>query len=601
MEQNAAQKPSAGKTLARLFRIAGSLRWFLPLSLILSAAAAVSSLLPLASVWYVLNLVLSRWGTGQPFGIGPWVVLAFAGAAGGVVLSFLSAYCSHLTAFRVEKQLRFDAMSRLMSLPLGFVQATTSGNLQKVINENASLTHSLLAHLLPDVAGTLASLLTGLIFLVYFDFRLGLICFIPLAVGFWFLAHMNDYMKDQSMGKYMDALQSMNGAAVEYIRGIPVIKTFQQTVHSFRKFKASVEAYYHFVNQYALDFRRPYSYFVTAINSPVLLLIPAALFLAGRSSDPKQLVASVIFYCLLTPALSVSISKIMYASENVSLAIEAVNRIDQALNASPLSVPSAPRRPSGFDLEFRDVWFTYPGTTRPALRGVSFHLPQGQVWALVGPSGGGKSTIASLAARFWDPDKGDVLLGGEPEREMDPKELMSHIGLVFQNDRLFKTSIRNNILAARPDAGEAEALKAASSAQCGDILEKLPQGLDTVIGAGGVYLSGGETQRIALARMIAKDAPVVILDEATAFADPENEAQIQKALTELARDKTTLMIAHRLSSVRNADRILVIDDGQIAESGTHDELLASGGLYAKMWAEYQKAAQWKVASEEASR
>ena len=392
----------------------------------------------------------------------------------------------------------------------------------------------------------------------------------------------------------------MSAEATEYVRGIPVVKVFQQTVYSFKSFYSSIMSYSRLASDYAMVNRTPMTVFTTVLNSTFLLLIPAGMILCGIASDGWAVLVDLVFYILFTPLCAMMVSRIMYAGQASMEASEAVYKLEQITDEKPLEEPQNPVAPKGADVELRNVTFTYPGAGDPALSGVSFHVPEGKTIALVGPSGGGKTTAASLIPRFWDVQEGEVLVGGVDVRQISPEVLMDQVAFVFQDTHLFKISILENIRAARPQASREEALKAAHAAQCDDILEKMPNGVDTVIGTKGVYLSGGEQQRIALARAILKDAPIIVLDEATAFADPENEALIQKAFEVLTKGKTVLMIAHRLSTVRGADRILVLKNGRVAEQGTHDQLVEKNGVYAAMWNDYQTAAQWKVGKEAAS-
>ena len=518
-------------------------------------------------------------------------------AVGSIALYFAALMCTHISAFRTARNIRRAAMAHVLTLPLGFFTSSQSGRLRKLIDDNAGLTEDLLAHKLPDLAATVVTPVAAIIMLFLFDWRMGLLCLLTMALALLSMCLMMGGKNAGFFHRYQREIERMSGEAVEYVRGIPVVKMFQQTVYSFKAFYRAIQDYSDLASQYAMSCRVGQTCFLTAINGAFALLIPAALLLASGGAVRAVLV-NLIFYALFAPACGAMINRIMYMSEAVMEADEAVGRLDEILGQAPMPEPETGKKPQGAAVAFDHVTFTYPGAERPALADVSFAVQPGQVVALVGPSGGGKTTAASLIPRFWDVDQGRVLVGGADVRELDSGALMEQVAFVFQDTHLFKQSLLENIRAARPAATREQVLAAAHAAQCDDILEKLPDGLDTVVGAKGVYLSGGEAQRIALARAILKDAPIVVLDEATAFADPENEQQIQAAFEALTRNKTVLMIAHRLSTVQNADRILVLLDGKIVEQGRHGELLERGGVYAGMWADYQRSAQWKVGKEE---
>jgi len=577
--------------------IAGRHRILIVIACILSAIGAVLSLIPYVCIWFVIRDVFLAWpdlsaATGATrYG---WLAVGFA--ALGVVLYFVALMCSHLAAFRVEKNMRKEAMRKIVTLPAGFFDQNTSGRMRKIIDDNAGITHTFLAHQVPDLAGAVVLPFAILALLFAFDWRLGIVSLIPLAVSVYYLNRMMG--GDQSsIRKYMDALEEMNTEAVEYVRGIPVVKVFQQTVYSFKNFHQSILNYKEWVLDYAICCRSPMTKYTIALNGTFVLLIPAGLLLIAHAPDYQQFLLNFIFYILFAPVCALMMNKIMHMAEGYFVAIEAVRRVGEILDGEPLAEPRHPEHPKDNSVAFKDVSFTYPGSREKAVRNVSFAIPEGKTFALVGPSGGGKTTIASLIPRFWDVQEGSVEVGGVDVHLMASKDLMDQVAFVFQNTRLFKASILENIRFARPGADREDVLRAAELAQCTDILDKFSQGLDTVIGTDGVYLSGGEQQRIALARALLKDAPIVVLDEATAFTDPENEYQIQRAFETLTEHKTVLMIAHRLSSVRNVDCILVVQGGEVKEQGTHDDLLAQDGLYAEMWREYQRSVAWKVGKE----
>ena len=586
-------------SLSRILSYAGGHKHLTLLGCILSALSAVLGLIPYVCVWLAARDVLEAWpAPGGVSGLARWGWTAVWTAIGSIALYFAALMSTHIAAFRTARNIRRTAMAHVLKLPLGFFTGNQSGRLRKLIDDNAGLTEDLLAHKLPDLAGTIVTPVAAIVMLFLFDWKMGFLCLLTMVLALLSMCLMMGGKNAGFFHRYQKEIERMSGEAVEYVRGIPVVKMFQQTVYSFKAFYAAIKDYSDLASQYAMSCRVGQTCFLTFINGSFALLIPAALLLSS-GGDIRTALVNFIFYALFAPACGQMINRIMYMSEAVMEADEAVGRLDEILSQKPMEEPKAPKRPANAAVSFDHVTFTYPGAKRPALDNVSFSVRPGQVTALVGPSGGGKTTAASLIPRFWDADSGTISIGGANVREMDTEDLMAQVAFVFQDTRLFKESLLENIRAARPGASREEVLSAAHAAQCGDILEKLPQGLDTVIGTKGIYLSGGEQQRIALARAILKDAPIVILDEATAFADPENEHQIQKAFGALTRNKTVLMIAHRLSTVQDADNILVLSGGRVAEQGSHESLLALRGVYAAMWEDYQRSAQWKVGKEEA--
>ena len=587
-------KQKKQSSLARILGYAGGHRNLTLLGCILSALSAVLGLIPYVCVWLAARDVLETWPalTGVS-GSARWGWTAVWTAVISIALYFAALMSTHIAAFRTARNIRRAAMAHVLKLPLGFFTGSQSGRLRKLIDDNAGLTEDLLAHKLPDLAGTIVTPIAAVLMLFLFDWKMGLLCLLTMVLALLSMCLMMGGKNAGFFHRYQKEIERMSGEAVEYVRGIPVVKMFQQTVYSFKAFYAAIRDYSDLASQYAMSCRVGQTCFLTFINGAFALLIPAALLLAS-GGDVRAVLVNFIFYALFAPACGQMINRIMYMSEAVMEADEAVGRLDEILSQEPMENTGIEKQPADAAVSFDHVTFTYPGADRPALSDVSFAVRPGQVTALVGPSGGGKTTAASLIPRFWDADSGAVSIGGVNVREMDTEDLMKQTAFVFQDTRLFKESLLENIRAARPDASREEVLSAAHAAQCDDILEKLPQGLDTVVGARGVYLSGGEQQRIALARAILKDAPIVVLDEATAFADPENEHQIQKAFEALIRNKTVLMIAHRLSTVQDADHIIVLSGGKIAEQGSHESLLAQHGVYAAMWEDYQRSARWKV-------
>lgn len=588
-------KQKKPNSLARILSYAGGHKNLTILGCILSALSAVLGLAPYLCVWLVARSILAAWpsldGAGDLGRFG-WMAVWFA--IGSILLYFAALMSTHIAAFRTARNIRRAAMTHVLKLPLGFFTGNQSGRLRKLIDDNAGLTEDLLAHKLPDLAATAVTPIAAIVVLFLFDWRMGLLCLLTMVLALLSMCLMMGGKNAGFFHRYQKEIERMSGEAVEYVRGIPVVKMFQQTVYSFKAFYAAIQDYSNLASQYAMSCRTGQTCFLTFINGAFALLIPAVLLIAS-GGDVRTALVNFIFYALFAPACGQMINRIMYMSEAVMEADEAIGRLDEILSQQPMEEPKAQKKPARDAVAFDHVTFTYPGASRPALEDVSFSVRPGQVVALVGPSGGGKTTAASLIPRFWDVDSGRVTVGGADVRELDSAALMERVAFVFQDTRLFKESLLENIRAARPDASREEVLAAAHAAQCDDILEKLPQGLDTVVGARGVYLSGGEQQRIALARAILKDAPIVILDEATASVDPENEHLIQQALSALTKGKTILTIAHRLATIQHADQILVVEDGCIAQRGTHAELMAQGGLYRRFIEIREQAEGWRLA------
>lgn len=590
--------------LSSMFEYAGNYHALTVLGCVLSGISTILSMLPFVCIWLVVRDLLGAFTVGDislatESAHYAWMAAGFSAAS--IFVYFIALNCTHLAAFRTATNMRKKAIHHIVTLPLGYFSQNASGRLRKIIDDNAGLTEGFLAHQLPDLTGAIVMPVAVMILIFLFDWRLGICCLIPMGISVLFLKRMMGGDNAQFMGKYMTALETMNKEAVEYIRGIPVVKVFQQTVYSFKNFHAAIEGYEKFASGYALKCRIPLTGFTVTLNSIYVLLIPAAMFIlsgvSGRMAY-ENVVLDFLFYSLFTPVCATMMNRIMFASEQLMAAKSAVSRVDEILQEKPLKKPENPMLPADASIVFSDVSFSYPGAKEKALDHISFEVPAGKTVALVGASGSGKSTAASLIPRFYDVQSGSVSIGGVDVRDIEKQELMKRVAFVFQNTCLFKDTLLNNIKAARPDAGREEVLRAVDDAQCRDIIDRLPNGLDTLVGTGGTYLSGGENQRIALARAILKDAPIIVLDEATAFADAENEHQIQLAFERLTKNKTVLMIAHRLSTIQDADLILVFKDGQIAERGNHEELLASDGIYSSMWQAYQKQIAWKIRKED---
>ena len=582
--------------LSRLMGYAGGHRWFTYASWVLAALSALVALLPFVYIWRILRDVLNvapNYSQAVDIPHYGWMAVLFA------VLAYLiyvgALLCSHMSAFRVATNLRLAASEHLAKLPLGFTETFGSGKLRKIIQESTGAAETYLAHQLPDQSSAMATPIGLLALLFIFDWRLGLLSLIPVILGFVIMSAMTGKRMAEKMRQYGNALEAMSNEAVEYVRGIPVVKTFGQSVFSFKKFKATIDEYEKWVVAYTRDMRLPMMLYTAAINGVFAFLIAGGLIFTRQGVTP-QFMLNLLFYIIITPVISLTLTKMMYMSENKMIVADALSRIDSVLDAEPMTTGAEPRRPKDSSLEFKDVHFSYNGKT-DVISGVSLSVKPRQTVAFVGPSGGGKSTLASLACRFFDVGSGSVSIGGVDVRDIPKAKLMDTVSFVFQNSRLLKGSILDNVKLGRPDATEDEVLSALKAAQCIDIVEKLPDGIHTEIGSRGIYLSGGEQQRIAIARAMLKNAPILILDEATAFADPDNEARVQAAFAELAKGKTVIMIAHRLSTVADADCIYVVQDGRIAESGTKDALCAQNGLFAQMWRDYQSSVQWKVAKE----
>ena len=582
---------------ARLMDYAGSHRMLTYLSWIFSAISAFLALVPFWYIWRILEEVIAvapRYERAVHITHYGWMAVLFAVVS--VLIYITGLMCSHLSAFRVATNLRLAMTKHIATLPLGAIEQFGSGKLRRTISETAGATETYLAHQLPDKAKAMATIVGLLALLLAFDWRLGLLSLVPVALGFAAMTRMTGKGLQEKMTQYQNALADMSNEAVEYVRGIPVVKTFGQTVFSFKKFKATIDNYERWTIAYTKEMRGPMCLYTLAVNSMFVFLILGGFWFSQGTIEPKLLL-NLLFYIILTPVISLTLSKLMFMSENGMIVQDALARIDSVLNAPSLSQSEKPQHPEDNAVRLEHVTFSYDGE-KNALEDVSLAIGAGQMVAFVGPSGGGKSTLASLIARFFDPQEGSISIGGVDVKQIDKKELMDTVSFVFQNSHLIKGSILDNVRMGKPNATEAEVLAALKAAQCMDIIEKFPQGVHTVIGSQGIYLSGGETQRLAIARAMLKNAPILILDEATAFADPDNETKVQAAFNELAKGRTVILIAHRLSTVVHADRIFVLREGRIAESGTFAELSAqSGSLFGEMWREYQQSVQWKVAKE----
>ena len=583
--------------LSRLLDYAGKYRILTYLSWVLSAAGALLALVPFWYIWYILKEVIAvapQYENAVHVTYYGWMAVVFAVA--GVLTYITGLMCSHLAAFRIATNMRITMTRHIATLPLGVIEQFGSGKLRRTIFETSGAMETYLAHQLPDKARAMATIAGLLTLLLIFDWRLGLLSLLPVFLAFLVMTRMTGKEMQDDMTQYQNALADMSNEAVEYVRGIPVVKTFGQTVFSFKKFKDTIDNYERWVIAYTKRMRWPMTFYTLAVNSVFVFLI-AGGFLFSHGSADSSVLLNLLFYIIITPVISLTLTKLMFMSENGMIVQDAITRIDSVLQSPSLSQANVPQHPRNNSVTLDNVTFSYDGI-KNALEDISLTIGNGQTVAFVGPSGGGKSTLAALIARFFDPQSGTISVGGVDVKDIDKNELMDTVSFVFQNSHLIKGTILDNVRMGKPKATDEEVMAALKAAQCMDIIEKFPNGVNTVIGSQGIYLSGGETQRIVIARAILKNAPVVILDEATAFADPDNETKVQIAFNELAKRRTVIMIAHRLSTIVNADTIFVLKEGHIVESGSFAELSGQkGSLFGAMWRDYQQSVQWKMAKE----
>lgn len=581
-------------SLSKLLAYAGKFRYLTIASWILSVISAWLALVPFYYIWRIMKEVLS---VAPDFGKAAHLKEYGWAAVGFAILSMLvyvcALMCSHLAAFRVQANIRTSLMRHILTLPMGFLDKDGTGKIRKIVNESSAATETYLAHQLPDRAGAIATPAGLLVLLMVFDFRLGLLSLIPVVAAFLIMGTMTGQRMKDKMEEYQNALDEMSSEAVEYVRGIPVVKAFGQSVFSFKRFQVSIRKYEKWTIAYTKEMRIPMTVYTTVINAVFAVLIAATYFFAGKEGDNTFLL-NLLFYIIITPIITVTMNKIMYSSENQLIVADAISRIESILEKKPLPETVHAQEPENNSITFENVSFRYEDARRDALHQINLAIKEGEHVAFVGPSGGGKTTLASLVARFFDTTEGRILIGNKDVKEIPSRQLMDMVSFVFQDSKLLKTSILENVRMGKKDATREEVMQALKEAQCEDIIAKLPDGIDTVIGSSGTYVSGGEVQRLSIARAMLKNAPILILDEATAFADPDNEAKVQEAFSRLSKGKTVIMIAHRLSSIVDADRICVLKDGSIAEEGTHETLLQENGVYAHMWEEYNKSVQWKV-------
>ena len=574
---------------------AGNHKYFTYASIVLAAVSAWIALIPFYDIWRIIKEILDvRPNFSEAVHISSygWQAVGFALLA--MVFYIAALMCSHKAAFRVQANMRISMMKHIMKLPLGYVETEGTGKIRKIVTDSSAATETFLAHNLPDKAVSYATPVGLLVMMLAFDWRLGLICLIPAVIAFALMGTLMMGPKmAEDMKQYQNALESMSAEAVEYVRGVPVVKTFGQTIFSFKRFKTAIDEYEKWTLGYTKNMMLPMVCFTTAANAIFAVIILAAFKFTAQGVT-NEFILNLFFYVIITSVLTVTLMKVAYAGESQMIVNDALNRMYQILETEPLPEAKNNAVPKDSSIKLDNITFAYGNSENNAIDGISLSVKSGEHIALVGPSGGGKTTLASLAARFWDVKSGSVKIGGEDVRNIPSDKLMQYVSYVFQDSKLLKMSIMDNVRMGRPGAADEEVMQALRDAQCMDIIEKFPEGVNTMIGSKGIYVSGGECQRLSIARAFLKNAPVLILDEATAFADPDNERLVQQAFEKLSKDKTVIMIAHRLSTVTNADCIYVLADGKIAESGKHSELIAQNGIYSHMWNEYNKSVNWQV-------
>ena len=583
------------KNLQELMKYSGKYKIFTYLSLILSGLSSILALIPFIYIWKIIKEVIEvmpNFQNATSIVHNGWMAVAFAIIS--MAIYFMGLICSHMSAFRVATNMRKKAMEHITKIPIGKIEEIGSGKLRKIVNESAGGTETYLAHQLPDMAGALVTPICMIVFLFIFDWKLGLVSLIPTGIGFFAMSKMMGKQMADDIGKYQNSLEVMNNEAVEYVRGMPVVKTFGQSVYTFKRFKNSIEDYEKFCMAYTKKARKPMIEFQVATNCIFAFLIAVTLLVVGRGTVSQSFLLNLLFYIIYTPILTTTLTKVMFMSENTMLVTDCIKRINSIFEIRPLSESTENAKLNDNSIELKNIKFKYDNAEKNAIDGISMKIDANSTIALVGPSGSGKSTIANLIARFYDVNEGKILISGVNIKNIKKEELMNTVSYVFQNSKLLKTSIYENVRMAKPDATKEEVMEVLHLAQCDDIIEKLPDGINTIIGSKGTYLSGGEQQRINIARVMLKNSKIVILDEATAFADPENEYQVQKAFENLGKNKTVIMIAHRLSTIKNVDKIYVINKGKIEEQGTHEELINDNGIYSKMWNDYNTSIAWKV-------
>ena len=571
-------------------QFAGGHKHLITLGRILAGLSAVITLIPFYLLWKIIGVAIEGTDLGRITGYAWGAVILTVSA---LIVYIFALLCTHIAAFRVQANMRSQLMRKIIKLPLGIFDEDGTGKIRRIVSDSTAATETYIAHNLADKTVAAVTPVGLIVLILAFDWKMGLICMIPAVIGFICMMSMMGKGMQQKMKEYQNALDTMSSEATEYVRGIPVVKTFGQTVHSFKRFKESIDGYGKWTTAYTLQLRTPMIGFMTCINAVFLAIVLGAFFLT-RNGVGDTAILNIMYYIIVTPLVTVTLTKIAYSGEAEMTLIDALKRVEYVLNFNALPESDKNNIPEDNSIVLNKVSYRYAEATRDAVSDIEISIAPGEHVAFVGPSGSGKTTLAELMVRFFDVTSGEILLGGVNIKDIPSDKLMERVSFVFQDSKLIKTSILENVRMARPDATREEVIDALNKAQCSDIIEKLPDGIDTVIGEKGTYLSGGEQQRITIARAVLKNAPILILDEATAFADPDNETKVQAAFEELSRGKTLIMIAHRLSTVKSADRIFVLDDGKLTESGTHDELISCGGLYKKMFEEYGRSIEWKV-------
>ncbi|MCR5454336.1 MAG: ABC transporter ATP-binding protein/permease [Bacteroidales bacterium] len=578
-----------------LMDYAGNFKYFTIGSIILAAVSACLALMPFVEIWKIVNEVLTvSPDFSKAQNIESYGYSAVTYAVNAMCIYFGALACSHVGAFRTVSNIREKCVAKVLRMPLGHIENEGSGKIRKIIVSSSAAVENFLAHITPDRTVGMVTPLAMIVMLLYFDWKIGLLCIGTVVIGF---AIMYMFMVGKNLKKdivaYNAALENMTNEAVEYVRGMPVVKTFGQSVYSFKRFKKSIDDYEKFTVSYTNRFRIPMTSYTVVINAAFAILIAVALYHGNDSASP-EFFSNLMFYIIFTPVIAVTLYKLMHSSEADMIVGNSLERIDSILNVKENVETANPQEPKDYSVEFQNIKFSYEGATKNALDGISLQIPSGGHVAFVGPSGGGKTTSASLVSRFWDPDEGKILIGGIDVKDISTEKLSEIVSYVFQDSKLLKTSIMENVRMAKPDATDQEVIDVLRRAQCSDIIDRLPEGANSILGSKGTYLSGGEQQRIAIARVMLRNTPVLVLDEATAFADPENEEKVQQAFNEISKGKTVIKIAHRLSTIVDSDEIFVLKDGKIAENGKHQQLVDQNGIYSKMWTEYQKSIEWKI-------